>query len=81
MHHGCLASSRVAEIFEVALLYPGCTFVDDGRNKPLATWTKLRGLEIKDQAVKQTFKTKSRDEVELEYADAQAEGGRRFARW
>lgn len=79
MHHGRLASSRVSEIFELVLLYPGCTFVDGGRNKPLATWTKMCGLEIKDQAVKQTFKTKSPDEVEMEYADTQAQVGRRFA--
>lgn len=79
MHHGRLATSKVSEIFEVVLLYPGCTFGDGGYDRRLATWTKMRGLEIEDQAVKQTFKTKSPEEVEMEWADAQA-NGRAFAR-
>lgn len=80
MHHGRLATSKVSDIFEVVLLYPGCNFGDGGRDRRLATWTKIRGLEIEDQAVMQTFKTKSPEEVEMEWADAQGKG-RAFARW
>lgn len=50
-------------VFEFKMLYPGCETVKGGNNKILATWSKQRGLEIEDEAVKQGFAQAS---VELE---------------